>query len=236
MFFTLYEQLQYQFEQDSLLLEAMTHKSYANEHRRKKIKDNEKLEFLGDAVLDLIVSEMLMQRFPLMKEGELSKARAKLVSEAGLSRIAKQIQLGNYLRIGKGEEINGGREKSSLLADALEATVAAIYLDSCQQHSIEKTKEIVYNLFSQEIDSVLESVQFNDYKTELQEYVQKHFQSLSEYRLLGEEGPDHEKIFEMGILINGILQGTGKGTSKKQAEQVAAKSVLEHFTSNPPTK
>lgn len=236
MFQRLSRKLNYQFNQESLLLQALTHKSYTNENRKNKIKNNERFEFLGDAILDLLIGEMLMQRFPLMNEGELSKARAKLVSEAGLSRVAQNLELGAFLRIGKGEEMYNGRAKPSLLADALEATIAAVYLDSQKEYSLTKVQEVVHHLFAQEMDSLLQCVDFQDYKTELQEYVQKYLQSPLEYRLLSETGPDHQKTFEIGVMISNVLCGSAKGNTKKAAAQSAAKQVLESFALHPPSQ
>ena len=221
----LLNKLGYQFENQDLLRQALTHKSHVNE----KNVNNERLEFLGDAVLDLVISELLMTQFPDLPEGGLSKIRAGLVNESGLNKIATSIDLGKHLFMGKGEEMTGGRSKSSLLADAMEALFAAIYTDSKDAYGLQKTRDVIENLFNAEIPKTLESFSSIDFKTELQEYVQKHFRLLATYELINEFGPDHQKEFEMAVVIGPHEYGRGKGMSKKQAEQAAARQAHEFF-------
>ncbi|MGK5090644.1 ribonuclease III [Deltaproteobacteria bacterium TL4] len=226
MFEILCQKLQYQFTNGSLLQQALTHKS----HSHDKQLNNERLEFLGDAVLDLVISELLMKNFPRVSEGDLSKIRASLVNEAGLNKIAQSIDLGTFLLMGKGEELTGGRSKSSLLADAIEAIIAAIYIDSRDQKGLDSVRQVITLLFQSEIPKNLDDFSVRDYKTELQEYVQKHYRSLATYELLYECGPDHQKEFEMAVMIDGKEYGKGRGMSKKQAEQVAAQQAIERLS------
>ena len=177
-------------------------------------------------MLDLLVSELLMERFPDLDEGGLSKFRASLVNEARLSRIAAHLDLGCFLRLGRGEEMTGGREKPSLLADALEAVIAALYLDSRSEGGVEKTAQVVEQLFDEELPKESSAFISRDYKSELQELAQKLLSTLCLYELVGAEGPDHEKEFEMAVLINNREYGRGKGTSKKEASQTAARTAL----------
>ena len=206
-----------------MLIEALTHKSYLNEARGPDEADNERLEFLGDAVLDLVVSEYLVHAFPDAAEGELSKLRSRLVSEKTLSRVAKRIGLGDLLRLGRGETKTQGRSKPSILADALEAVLAAVYLDG----GPEAAARCVKTAFSEELASCDRTLVKGDYKTDLQELCQREFDMLPHYRTIRETGPDHEKMFEVEILIRGDRYGVGDGKSKKEAEQVAAKRALE---------
>lgn len=227
------QQLGYTFSDQRLLEQALTHKSYANEFSRDRSCDNERFEFLGDAVLSLVISELLMQQFPDMSEGGLSKTRATLVSEPGLTRVARNINLGEYLFIGKGEDRTGGRNKSSILSDALEALLAAIYLDSPHAEKIDQVTRVIETLFSEEIPKAQTQLPSHDFKTELQEYSQKRFRSLSTYQLVGESGPDHQKEFEVVVAVNDVIYGEGTGMSKKQAEQSAAKVALEYLKECP---
>ncbi len=215
----------YGFSNQGLLLQAVTHKSYGNEFRAP---NNERLEFLGDTVLDLIISDYLMLRFPEMAEGELSKFRAVLVSEAGLSRVARELKLGHFMRIGKGEETTGGREKSSILANAFEAVMAAVYLDS-KEKGIKLIEQVILNLFAPLIEEHLESFAFEDVKTDLQEWVQKRGKEEICYQTLDEQGPDHDKSFLIGVYIGEKLMGKGEGKNKKSAEQQAASDALHQL-------
>ncbi len=215
--------IEYRFRQPRLLLEALTHKSYLNEVRESKESDNERLEFLGDAVLDLVVSEYLLHAFPKAAEGELSKLRARLVSEKTLARVAKKIGLGEPLRLGRGETKTEGRSKPSILADALEAVFAGVYLDG----GLEAASACVKTTFSDELASCDRSFAKGDFKTDLQEVCQRDFAMLPQYRTIRATGPDHEKLFEVEILIRGERYGVGAGLSKKEAEQMAAKQALE---------
>lgn len=215
----------YRFRQPRLLDEALTHKSHVNEVREKDQKHNERLEFLGDAVLTLVMSEYLAASFPNSTEGELSKLKARLVSEASLAKAARRLALGHLLKLGRGEELTQGREKPSLLANVLEAILAAVYLDG----GLEAARKFVLLAFAQEFKelqdfggpSILE-----DYKTRLQEWCQKQYDTLPQYVTVRETGPDHQKIFEVQLLIRGEVRGAGVGRSKKEAEQMAAKQAL----------
>lgn len=205
-----------------MLVEALTHKSYLNEAGGSGEADNERLEFLGDAVLDLVVSEYLVHAFPDAAEGELSKLRSRLVSGKTLSRVAKRVGLGDLLRLGRGETKTQGRSKPSILADALEAVLAAVYLDG----GPEAAAQCVKTAFGEELASADRTLVRGDYKTDLQELCQREFDMLPHYRTVRETGPDHEKMFEVEILIRGDHYGVGVGKSKKEAEQMAAKQAL----------
>ena len=217
--------LEYRFRQPRLLLEALTHTSYLNEARISEGADNERLEFLGDAVLDLVVSEYLLHAFPEAAEGELLKLRARLVSEKTLARVAKKIGLGEPLRLGRGETKTQGRSKPSILADALEAVFAGVYLDG----GLEAAAKCVKTTFSDELASCDRSLAKGDFKTDLQELCQRDFEMLPQYRTIRATGPDHEKMFEVEILIRGDHYGVGTGKSKKEAEQAAARQALEQL-------
>lgn len=216
----------YRFKNVELLERALCHKSYAHE---KKVENNERLEFLGDAVLQFVMSDQLMTLFPLLSEGFLSKFRAVLVSEKGLSKVAKQIELGQFLRIGKGEEMTGGRKKPSILSDAMEALFAAVYLDSKEKAGASEVSQMIVRLFKSEIKEAEKTFSSVDYKTDLQEYVQKNKCGDLVYQVLSETGPDHAKQFKIAILIRGKQFGTGMGRSKKAAEQEAAVAALQQL-------
>jgi ribonuclease-3 len=219
----------YTFRDLDLLEEALTHKSHANELRQKDRKDNERLEFLGDAVLTLIVSEHLAQSFPGHTEGDLSKLKAQLVSEASLAQAARGLDLGSLLRLGRGEELTKGREKSSLLANAFEAILAAIYLDG----GLEPARAFALRLFSSDLNDLGELEQAGlgqDYKTQVQEWCQKAFETLPQYITVRESGPDHQKTFEVQLTVQGEVWGVGIGRNKKEAEQMAAKQALQRAT------
>ncbi len=219
----LQQRLAYFFQAPERLRQAVTHKSYINETKDKTVEDNERFEFLGDAVLDLIISEALVARFPNSPEGDLSKMKSRVVSEGTLARIAKEIDLGRYLYLGKGEERTLGREKSSLLADALEALIAAVYLDG----GLPPVREVVLREFESSLQELTRPEVTVDYKTELQERCQKEFESLPAYQVIRESGPDHQKLFEVEIWIQGTPYATAAGRSKKEAEQRAAQITLE---------
>lgn len=204
-----------------LLKQALTHSSYANEGK-KNYKNNERLEFLGDSVLSIIVAEHLFTHYKHFPEGELTKIRASLVCEKSLFEFAKSIGLGEYLLLGKGEENTGGRERPSILADAFEAVIASIYLDA----GLEEARKFVLKFVPEHIDLNTVSV-LSDYKTALQEIIQKNREEKIEYVLIDEIGPDHNKSFLVQVHLNSNVIGTGKGRSKKQAEQYAAKEALE---------
>ena len=216
------KKLSYSFKAPSLLLQALTHKSYANENRTVSIAHNERLEFLGDTVLDFVISDFLMKLCPESPEGELSKLRAVVVSEANLSKLAMSLGLGEYLVLGKGEEQTGGREKVSLVANALEAVIAALYLDG----GIETAYHFILDHFESDIREMVANGQSSDFKTDLQEHCQSRFGGLPRYGVTNETGPDHQKVFEVEITADGRVLGRGAGRSKKEAEQNAAKEAL----------
>lgn len=219
------QQIGYQFRDPELLRKACTHKSYSNERNVKDAEDNERLEFLGDAVLDLVISDQLMDHFPQLPEGGLTKLRAGLVSEAGLCKIAKSIDLGQYLLLGKGEAMTGGREKKSILSSTVEAVIAAIYLDR-KEEGLSHIKKVIVHLFREEFPTDIKPIFAHDFKTELQEYVQKTFHSVVTYKLIKASGPDHCKEFEVGAIIESNEYSRGIGSSKKEAEQNAANAAL----------
>lgn len=215
--------LNYTFRNPALLAEALSHSSYANEHRAEKLNSNERLEFLGDSVLGFVTAEFLFAKHPDMPEGDLTRIRAALVCEQSLYEVAQQLQLGRYLRLGRGEEAGGGRNRTSILADAMEAVFAAVYLDG----GIGEASQLIHRvLLDVEKESVVEERR-KDFKTALQELVQRQADQVLTYRMIGEQGPDHAKIFSAEVLLNGNRLGTGEGRSKKEAEQAAAKYALQ---------
>lgn len=219
--------LDYHFKDPALLQQAITHKSYLNEARERFQSasggDNERFEFLGDAVLDLVISQDLLLNYPDTPEGELSKMKARIVSETALAKVARRLEIGRYLLLGRGEEITQGRTKPSLLANALEAILAAIYLDG----GLDSARHVIQKIFKSEFEELLKTEAFTDYKTELQELCQRDYEILPTYTVLTESGPDHQKTFEVQISIKGGVYGRGIGRSKKEAEQQAAREALE---------
>lgn len=217
--------LGYRFRNLSILKRALTHKSYVNESRLSSLEQNERYEFLGDAVLELSISNFLMELFPESSEGDLSKLRAAVVNEERLAGLARHINLGDYLYLGRGEDQCKGREKDSLLADAFEAVLGAIYLD--------RGFPVVYRIIRQHFKELLQNALHTDivydYKTKLQEESQNRFRAIPRYHLITESGPDHDKTFEIHLYIKNEIYGRGQGKSKKQAEQNAAKEALEHL-------
>jgi len=213
---------EYSFKNEELLYQALRHPSYVYEKGEIWLSDNQRLEFLGDAVISLAVSHLLMEAFPEINEGNLSKYRASLVNENGLHNIACRIKLGDYLFLGKGEEQTNGRKKPSILADAFEALMGALYLDGGFTNSL----RVISKLFGDLINNIIPGKSTNDFKTELQEYSQETFQSVPEYRMEKETGPDHNKTFYAAVYLRGNIVGKGKGKSKKEAEQKAAKDAL----------
>ncbi|MBO4289418.1 MAG: ribonuclease III [Lachnospiraceae bacterium] len=209
----------YDFRDPSLLKKALTHSSYVNEHGLSHGDCNERLEFLGDAALELSASRVLFDQYPEESEGSLSRLRSKLVCRAALADVARQLDLGKYLLLGKGEESTGGRERESILENTVEALIGAIYLDS----GFANAKEFVERFVTNDIEH---RKFFYDSKTILQERVQQGGQHQLEYRLAGEEGPDHDKRFTAEVLIDGVVRGTGTGRSKQSAEQQAAYQAL----------
>ncbi len=216
------EKLNYAFRNRDLLEEAFRHSSYVNEKKNEGIRDNERLEFLGDAVLDLAISNILMDIFTDAKEGDLSKYRAIVVNEKGLCRVAKDLGLGDLLLLGRGEDMTNGREKTSILANTVEALLGALYLDA----GYEKTREIIYNLFVPQIRDIKTKTVDYDYKSMLQEYTQEVFKSLPEYLLQEEKGLAHDKTFKVALLLEGKEVSIGTGKSKKEAEQEAAREAF----------
>ncbi len=207
----------------ALALAALTHKSYVNEHRDDALHDNERLEFLGDAVIDLAVAHRLVERFPEAQEGDLSKMRAAVVDEQGLAAMGRGLGLGELLRLGRGEERTGGREKPSLLADAMEAVVAVVYLAS----GVEGVLSVVDRFLGEAFERAAAGTLDRDWKTQLQELAQSRVRATPRYRVVAEHGPDHSKTFEVETDLRGEVVGRGTGRSKKDAEQAAARFALE---------
>ena len=206
----------YLFRDKGMLRQAMCHSSYANEHRLGQMHDNERLEFLGDAVLEVVSSDFLYHHYPKMAEGELTKLRASIVCEPTLALCAKEIDLGSYLLLGKGEEQTGGRLRNSIISDAMEALIGAIYLDG----GFVSAKNFIERFVLTDIEH---KKLFYDSKTILQEIVQRdHRSDEINYVIVGEEGPDHAKVFLVEVQIGGVVEGTGRGSTKKAAEQEAA--------------
>lgn len=219
---TLEEKIGYSFRDRSLLENALTHSSYANEHRAGGLRSNERLEFLGDSVLGFVTAEFLFCQHPDLPEGDLTRIRAALVCEQSLYEVAQKLGLGQYLKLGRGEEAGGGRERISILADATEAVFAAVYLDG----GIEAASALIHRcLLDAEKEEVVEERR-RDYKTELQELVQRRSNQTLQYELVSASGPDHAKVFTSRVLLNGQPIGKGQGHSKKEAEQAAAHAGL----------
>ena len=214
------DKLGYSFQNEQLLRHALTHSSYANEHRGEGLTSNERLEFLGDSVLGMVVADHLYRAHPDMPEGELTRTRAALVCEGSLYEVAKGLGLGGYLRLGKGEDAGGGRNRPSILADAVESVLAAVYLDG----GIAQARRLIRALI---LDREVEKAVDRDYKTALQELVQRESGQVLAYRAVGERGPDHAKIFLVEVELNGKNVGAGEGRTKKEAEQMAARAALE---------
>jgi ribonuclease III len=213
--------LRYHFNSIDLLEEALRHSSYVNEQTDPELRDNERLEFLGDAVLNLIIGHILMQRNPDLKEGDLSRIRANLVNEAQLARIARSIDLGSFIKLGKGEIQTQGRKKNSILADTFEALLAAVYLDG----GFDASFKIIEANFSPLLNDEHRTANHHDYKSKLQEIAQVEQGAMPKYNVIREEGPDHDKIFWIALNVLNI-ESRGSGKSKKIAEQDAAKKAL----------
>ena len=224
----LQEKISYSFIDVSYLDAAMTHSSYTNEMRVKGMKadSNERLEFLGDSVLQLVISEHLYSSFTKHREGALTKIRQQLVCEKTLARIAKRLSLGDFINLGNGEEIGDCRRRPKILADALEALIAAVYLDSAARGS-DDYKRVVLSLFADEIKA--SAKQNTDFKTRLQQLAEQDGAALLEYRVISEDGPDHDKSFTVAAFVNNNEVGRGSGRTKKLAEMKAAKMALELF-------
>jgi ribonuclease-3 len=215
------ESLGYSFENRVLLAEALTHRSFANEYRAENLPDNERLEFLGDAVIDLVTSEYLMAKLPDVPEGQLTRIRADVVSMPGLSRIAWSLNIGRAILLGKGEERSGGREKSSLLADAVEAIVGAVFTDG----GFDAAKAVVLPLFVPMLEEA-SRVEGQDFKSRLQEVLQASQRALPIYKVADVSGPAHERIFRIEVIVDERVVSSGQGRTKKAAEQAAAELAL----------
>ena len=219
------EKFDISFKNEALLMEAMTHSSYANEHKEMKGIYNERIEFLGDAVLELTISDWLFRQFPHFQEGQLTKLRAQIVCEDSLSLLAKECSLNEYLLLGKGETLSGGREKPAILCDVFEAFIGALYLD--------KGMDEVQRFLDQVIVPKIKNGRYElitDFKTELQEYLQQNGPVHIRYELVKEEGPSHDKIFTVQLIVDGKKYKTASGKTKKAAEQMAAKLTMEELT------
>ena len=217
------KKLGYTFKNPALLSEALSHSSYANEHRSAHLNSNERLEFLGDSVLGFVTAEFLFATHPDLPEGDLTRIRAALVCEQSLYEVAtSQLDLGRYLKLGRGEEAGGGRKRTSILADATEAVFAAVYLDG----GIHSASRLIHRVLLDAVRQETVEERRRDYKTALQELVQRQADQVLTYRMIGEHGPDHAKVFTAEVLLNGSSIGSGSGHSKKEAEQSAARAAL----------
>lgn len=216
------ERLGYMFQDRSLLENALTHSSYANENRGRGTESNERLEFLGDSVLGMVTADYLYRTHPGLPEGDLTRLRASLVCEGSLVEVSRLLDLGSYLKLGKGEAAGGGRERPSIQADAVEAVIAAVYLDG----GIGSARKLIQHFI---LDREAEHDASRDYKTTLQELIQRTPGQGVDYHLVRESGPDHCRVFEMEALVGGEVMGRGQGRSKKEAEQNAARAAIEKF-------
>lgn len=217
------KRLGYSFHRREQLQAALYHSSYANEHRCCGVSSNERLEFLGDAVLGLVTADYLYRKHPELPEGDLTRMRAALVCEESLYEAAQRLGLGNELKLGKGEETGGGRRRPSILADAMESVFAAVYLDG----GMEAARTLIHRVLLEKEPEAAVEERRRDYKTELQELVQRRSDQSLRYEMIGATGPDHAKLFTCAVLLNGQTAGTGSGHSKKEAEQAAARAALE---------
>ena len=213
----------YRFRNHELLKTALTHSSYANEARDRHTQSNERLEFLGDSVLGMVTSDYIFKLYPDIPEGELTKLRASVVCEQALHEVAVSLGLSEFLLLGRGEEAGGGRERSSILADAVEAVIGAIYMDG----GFAAAQPFVLSFIKPSVARTASRHNFNDYKTMLQEIVQKNREEVLSYRVASQSGPDHDKTFEMEVLLNSNVVACGRGHSKKEAEQAAAHEALK---------
>ncbi len=217
------KELDLKFNDNNLLRQALTHRSYIYEKGLPEVQSNERLEFLGDAILGFIITDIIYSRFSEQSEGELSKLRARLVNTSMLSEVAKDIRLGNWIILGLGEEQSGGREKTSILGNAFEALIGAIFLDQ----GLSRAQEYTRKVFKERVEIESGKEASRDFKTRLQELTAKKFGLGPIYSILHTEGPDHKKVFHADVAIGKNVYGEGKGTSKKEAEQEAAKAALE---------
>jgi ribonuclease-3 len=217
------EKINYKFKNKKNVILALTHSSYANENRTEKLTSNERLEFLGDAVLNIIISETIYNNYSNLSEGQLTKVRANIVCEQSLVKCSNNTEIGKYLLLGKGEDISGGRTRTSILSDAFEAVIGAVYLDG----GMKNAKAFVHSQMEHLIKDSVSGIIFLDYKTQFQEVVQKDGEKKIAYEIIEENGPDHDKEFVAQVKVMDRIVGKGKGKSKKEAEQAAAKAALE---------
>lgn len=220
----LQKELGYEFKNIKLLKKALTHTSYAYEN---KVESNEKLEFLGDSILEFVSSEYLYENYTKLKEGEMTKVRATVVCEKSLYKVAKMHNFSDFLYLGKSEKMSGGKTRPAILADSVEAVIAAMFLDG----GLEPVKKFIIENLKDDIESATKHVGIKDYKTVLQEKLQEHGEVLIQYNIINEKGPDHDKSFESEVKCNGKVLATGSGKSKKQAEMQAAQKALEKLNS-----
>ena len=220
------EAIGYRFRNISLLQNALTHSSYANEHWHNSLLSNERLEFLGDSILGMVVAEYLYRSFPDRPEGELTRMRADMVCEQTLAAAANRIGLGQHLLLGHGEEQGGGRTRSSILADAMESVIAASFLDGGREAALQIVRTFIF------VEVPVTKLHNADYKTQLQEMVQQKKNQTLSYELVGQSGPDHDKRFDVEVSLNGVVVGFGSGSSKKRAEQAAAEAAIEKLFPN----
>lgn len=214
--------IQHRFAHPELLETALTHSSFANEQKPQQVQYNERLEFLGDSVLSIVVSQYIFTHYTMLPEGDLSKVRATVVCEKSLASFARRLELGLFLRMGRGEEQNHGRQRDSILADTFEALLAALYLDA----GLETVTAFLMPFVEPAVEAAIEGHRFQDYKTELQEIVQKNKEEQLSYQLVASHGPDHNKVFEVEVYLNSNPIARGQGKSKKEAEQQAARAAL----------
>lgn len=225
------ERIGHRFSDRSLILRAMTHSSYANENRERGLQCNERLEFFGDSVLSLVVSEHLFNNYKSKQEGELTRIRSALVCEGALAEYAEAIKLGDFLRLGRGEERSNGRHRKSIISDAYEALIAAVYIDSETSGGDGKEAVAAFILpyVKEELKKISDRTDYFDYKTLLQQVIQQAEGEVLQYVVVGESGPDHNKSFEVEARLNSNVIGRGEGRSKRAAEQAAAKEALRLF-------
>jgi ribonuclease III len=214
--------INYYFKNKQNIILALTHSSYANENKTEKLRSNERLEFLGDSILSLAISEKIYKNYTNLAEGDMTKLRASIVCEQSLVKCANNINLGKFIMLGKGEVITGGRYRKSILSDAFESLIGAIYIDD----GFESARDFIYEHMKTLIDFSIKGMIFIDYKTQLQEFIQKNNLNKIEYKIIKENGPDHNKIFVSQASVNNEVIGVGEGKSKKEAEQNAAKDAL----------
>lgn len=219
----LLETLGIEFRDEMLLRQALVHRSFLNEHPEFELSSNERLEFLGDALLDFVVGEYLYQRYPELQEGELTSLRADIINRVGLARLARTLDLGSYVYLSRGEDERGGRERSSMLSDAFEALIAAIYLDQ----GLERVKQLVIPMIEPQVNRMVDEGLKRDFKSRLQEWTQRELGVTPCYRTVREHGPEHAKEFTVEVLVGDRVTGTGRGRSKQTAEQQAAEEALK---------